>query len=202
MKLCKHAFSALYKVTSNHGWKPLETHARNNTRLVHALKRTLPKVHVKLEMEVIPELKLFFKNDALKISGPRPTVLVKNLVNVGTSKDLVEKTVVPPKEIGGMFLLNPGFSNLMTGHTKNDCDMRFNNMKHEYNKTNCFTTEQLIETGNKSEYITAVQVTHEVFVAYSDMFDIIYDTYPVGSIKKYQMFMASLVFGNHEPVQC
>ena len=88
MKLCKHAFGVLYKVTSNRGWKPLEDHARNNTRPVHALKGTLLKVQVKFETEVIPHLKLFFDNDVLKICGPRPTVLVKNLVNIGTSKKI------------------------------------------------------------------------------------------------------------------
>ena len=34
------------------------------------------------------------------------------------------------------------------------------------------------------------------------MFDIIYDTYLVGGIKKYQMFTASLVFRKHEPIIC
>ena len=53
----------------------------------------------------------------------------------------------------------------VAGHTKNDCDMRFNNMKHEYNKKNCFTMEQLVELCNQSDYVTAVQVNHKVFFA-------------------------------------
>ena len=78
---------------------------------MRALKETLPKVHVKYKMEVIPQLKLFFKNDVLKISGPRPTVLVKNLVNIGTSEDLAEKVVVTTKRDGRKILkLDPGIS--------------------------------------------------------------------------------------------
>ena len=111
MKLCKHAFGALYKVMSNDGWKSLEDNARDNTRPVHALKGVLPKVHVKYETEVVPHLKLFFENDILKNCGPRPTVMVKTLVDIGTSEDLAEKVVVTKERDGREILeLHPGFS--------------------------------------------------------------------------------------------
>ena len=100
MKLCKHAFGALYKVMSNEGWKSLEDNARDNTRPVHALKGILPKVHVEYKTEVLPHLKLFFENEILKNCGPRPTVMVKNLVDNGTSKDLAEKVVVTKERDG------------------------------------------------------------------------------------------------------
>ena len=66
---------------------------------------------MKYETEVIPHLKLFFDNDVLKICGPRPTVLVKHLMNIGTSEDLAEKVVVTTERDGREIIeLDPGFS--------------------------------------------------------------------------------------------
>ena len=73
----------------------------------------------------------------------------------------------------------------VAGHTKNDADKRFNNLKYVYNKSNLYTMQQLVETCNKTPFVTAVQVDHTVFFDYSKLLDSMYKTFPPGGVLKY-----------------
>jgi hypothetical protein len=43
---------------------------------------------------------------------------------------------------------------LITGHTKNVCDRRFNNLKHKYHKSQVFTIDQAVEVCSQSQFVT------------------------------------------------
>jgi len=44
---------------------------------------------------------------------------------------------------------------LVAGHTKNQADRRFNNMKETYHKKNLFTMDKLVEACNESSFVEA-----------------------------------------------
>ena len=55
-------------------------------------------------------------------------------------------------ELGYFKTVNMTF--LVVGHTKNVCDRRFNNLKHDYHKSQVFTLEQAVDILSKSSYVT------------------------------------------------
>ena len=66
------------------------------------------------------------------------------------------------------------FAFFVAGHTKNDADKRFNNMKLCYANENLYTMKQLVKACDKSEYVTAIEVDHTVFFDYGTIFDTLY----------------------------
>ena len=84
----------------------------------------------------------------------------------------------------------------VAGHTKNDVDKRFNNLKCVYNKSNLYTMQQLVQTCNRNPFVTAVEVDNTVFFFffffffnYTKLFDSIYKKFQIDSFLKYQMFL-------------
>lgn len=59
-------------------------------------------------------------------------------------------------EIGFFETVNIIF--LITGHTKNVCDRRFNNLKHTYHKKQIYTMKQAVEACSESSFVTVIPV--------------------------------------------
>lgn len=55
-------------------------------------------------------------------------------------------------EMGYFDLVNIIF--LITGHTKNVCDRRFNNLKHKYHKSQVFTMDEAVKVCSESQFVT------------------------------------------------
>ena len=90
----------------------------------------------------------------------------------------------------------------VVGHTKNYADKRFNNLKYAFNQSNLYTMQQLVETCNRSPYITAVEVNNTVLFKYGKLLDSIYNKFQSGGILKYQMFLFSVKYDDDAPIRC
>ena len=78
------------------------------------------------------------------------------------------------------------FQFLVAGHTKNEADKRFNNLKQGYRHKNIYTMDQLVKTCNESPYVNARQVYWDDFYDYNKFFESIYKK--LHAVKKYQIF--------------
>jgi hypothetical protein len=79
---------------------------------------------------------------------------------------------------------------LVAGHTKNAADWLFNLLKKEYQKSNIYNMQQLVNKLNDHRLIHAVKVGAEDFYDFNSYFDSIYTQIPSGAIKQYQYFKA------------
>ena len=52
---------------------------------------------------------------------------------------------------------------LIKGHTKNDCDQMFNQMKYNYRKVDCYTPSELLTLLNNHPQVTAVAMEPDDF---------------------------------------
>jgi hypothetical protein len=59
-------------------------------------------------------------------------------------------------EMGYFATVNMTF--LVVGHTKNVCDRRFNNLKHDYHRSQVFTIDQAVEVLSRSKYVTVWKI--------------------------------------------
>ena len=78
---------------------------------------------------------------------------------------------------------------LVAGHTKNQADRRFNNMKETYHKKNLFTLDKLVEACNESSFVEAKQVFWQDFYDYKSYFDSLYDK--CEAVLRYQHFYST-----------
>ena len=62
--------------------------------------------------------------------------------------------------------------------------------------------QQLVEIGNKIEYVTEVEVDHSFFFNYVKFFDCIYNKFQSGCVSKYQIFLYSMAYGDDAPIRC
>merc|ERR1712032_1695723 len=119
----------------------------------------------------------------------------------GQNKNDVVNRLAPYLVEAGHFQ-KVSFVFFVAGHTKNDAYKRFNNLKSVYNVSNSYTMQQLVETCNISQFVTAVEVDHTVFFNYGKFFDSIYNKFQSGSVLKYQMFSSSVAYGDNAPIKC
>ena len=78
---------------------------------------------------------------------------------------------------------------LVAGHTKNQADRRFNNMKETYHKKNLYTMDKLVEACNESSFVEARQVFWRDFYDYKSYFDSLYTQ--CDRILRYQHFYST-----------
>ena len=90
------------------------------------------------------------------------------------------------------------FQFLVAGHTKNEADKRFNNLKQGYRHKNIYTMDQLVKTCNESPYVKAKQVYWDDFFDYKKFFESIYKK--LHAVNKYQIF-SSMEVTRHLPGQ-
>ncbi len=74
------------------------------------------------------------------------------------------------------------------GHTKNDCDHLFNQLKLRWHKTNTYTMEQMVDCLNTQPHVTFVEVKADIFKDYGTLFSSFYNQFPPGSIQKNHIF--------------
>jgi hypothetical protein len=79
---------------------------------------------------------------------------------------------------------------LVRGHSKNDCERRFNTMKKEYRKTNCYTPKDLIES-MRNEKVDPVPIAHDVFKDW-DTLEEVYIKRPVGETNHNHIFTVDI----------
>ena len=90
------------------------------------------------------------------------------------------------------------FQFLVAGHTKNEADKRFNNLKQGYRHKNIYTMDQLVKICNESPYVKARQVYWDDFFDYKKFFESIYKK--LHAVNKYQIF-SSMEVTRHLPGQ-
>ncbi len=98
--------------------------------------------------------------------------------------DMVLKLVVWLKAAG--YFIKVNFIFLVIGNTKNAADRLFNSLKHEYQKKNLFTMEELIEALSISDSVSVIPMTPDDFWGWdrllTDMYRDILDQIKVNHI--------------------
>jgi hypothetical protein len=79
---------------------------------------------------------------------------------------------------------------LVAGHTKNAADRLFNLLQREYQKSNIYNLEQLIQKLNNHPLIDAVKVNEDVFIDWDAFLGKIYTGIPGGLVSQYQYFFS------------
>jgi hypothetical protein len=74
------------------------------------------------------------------------------------------------------------------GHTKNDCDRLFNQLKLRWHKMNTYTMEQMVDCLNTQPHVTFVEVKADIFKDYGTLFSSFYNQFPPGTIQKNHIF--------------
>lgn len=74
------------------------------------------------------------------------------------------------------------------GHTKNDCDRLFNQLKLRWHKKNTYTMNQLAECLNLQPNVEFVEVTSDSFKDYGTILDKFYKPFQPGTIQQHHVF--------------
>jgi hypothetical protein len=80
------------------------------------------------------------------------------------------------------------FAFYVHGHTKNDCDRLFNQLKLKYHKLNVHTMSQLVDYLNFCGNVTFIESKSDSFFDYGDLLDKFYRSFQAGSIQKNRLF--------------
>ena len=80
------------------------------------------------------------------------------------------------------------FAFYVRGHTKNDCDRLFNQLKIKYHKMNVYTMSQLVDCLNFCDNITFIETKSDSFFDYGNLLDKFYRSFQAGSIQKNHLF--------------
>jgi hypothetical protein len=74
------------------------------------------------------------------------------------------------------------------GHTKNDCDRLFNQLKLRWHKTNTYTMAQMVDVLNAQPHVTFTEVKYDVFKDYASVLDKFYKSFNPGTIQQHHVF--------------
>jgi hypothetical protein len=75
------------------------------------------------------------------------------------------------------------------GHTKNDCDRLFNQLKLRWHKINTYTMSQMVECLNMQPNVTFVEVKSDTFKDYGSVLDKLYKPFKNGTIQQHHIFL-------------
>ncbi len=80
------------------------------------------------------------------------------------------------------------FAFYVRGHTKNDCNWLFNQLKLQQHKLNMYTMSQLVDCLNFCINITFIESKSDYFFDYGNLLDKFYQSFQAGSIQKNHLF--------------
>eukprot|EP00977_Amphora_coffeiformis_P002610 scaffold490_cov186-Amphora_coffeaeformis.AAC.1 len=123
-----------------------------------------------------------------KEQGPREelTVIMDNCGGQNKNR-MVLRMFGLLHEIGLYKKINICF--LVAGHTKNICDRLFNMLKYKYRKSNCYSTEHMLQILNTAEDVTAVAALPTDFFEWDAYEERIYRRLKPGTVNRTQLFL-------------
>lgn len=80
------------------------------------------------------------------------------------------------------------FAFFICGHTKNDCDHLFNQLKLRWHKSNTYTMGQMVECLNRQPNVNFVEVKSDIFMDYGTLLGTFYKQFPPACIQKNHIF--------------
>jgi hypothetical protein len=106
----------------------------------------------------------------------------------GQNKNNVVLRLAPSYLVEMGYFKTVEFCFYVRGHTKNDCDNTFNQMKLKYHKKDVFTWSKAIETLNIKDNMRMIDVQESIFKDYGAMLGRFYVNFKSATIKKNHIF--------------